>query len=95
MQRNVFKKQVVAPMQNPVEKKIGKSNKINSSNSPFATSLMCINDMNVSVIKNMRQRQKYWWLLLMIPLQLLIVRKCRPGNHCSHATFDKMFGNNR
>ena len=51
MQRNVFKKQAAAPMQNPIEKKIGKSNKINSSNSPFATSLMCVNDMNVSASK--------------------------------------------
>jgi len=51
MQRNVFKKQAAAPMQNPIEKKIVKSNKTNSSSSPFATSLMCINHMNVSASK--------------------------------------------
>jgi len=42
-QRDPFKKQAVAPRKKLVEMIIGKSQKVKSSNSPSATSLICVN----------------------------------------------------
>jgi len=54
---------------------------------------MCINDMNVAASKKHVAEAEV--LVAIADDSNPVARQCRPGNHCSHATFGKMFVNNR